>query len=201
MFNWYEYADYAIIKTVKKDASVYIQGEHINGFYYVHEGNIAISVLREDGYERIIDLVYPGSLIGEQMINGSASFTNATALVDSTLYFFSAEHFALLSKVHSKASHQFGTSLISKVRLMANINTILNAPVDVQLAHFLLHLAEKERTNHISINQTSLSKYIGKSRVSIWKVLKEWRENDVIEMERQRIVLKDLDRLHDLSTF
>ena len=201
MFNWYQYVDYAVIKTVKKDTNLYRQGRRINGFYYLHEGNIAISVLREDGYERIIDLVYPGSLIGEQMFSGSASFTNATASVDSTLYFFSTEQFALLTKNHLDASHQFGLSLISKVRLMANINTILNAPVDVQLAHFLLHLAGKEQTNRIAINQTSLSKYIGKSRVSIWKVLKEWRQDELIEMERQRIVLKDLDRLHNLSPF
>lgn len=139
---WYQYVDYVITKTVNKDTSIYRQGDHVNGFYYLHEGNIAISVLREDGYERIIDLVYPGSLIGEQMLNNSASFTNATTLVASTLYFFSTEQFALLTRDHLEASHQFGLSPISKVRLMANINMILNASVDVQLAHFLLHLAK-----------------------------------------------------------
>jgi|SRR5699024_4717155 len=201
MFNWYQYIDYAMIKTVKKNTSLYRQGERIDGFYYVHQGTISISVLREDGYERIIDLVYPGSLIGEQMINGSASFTNANALIASTLYYFSTEQFELLSKNDQEASHQFGLSLISKVRLMANINTILNAPVEVQLAHFLLHLAKKKQTKNISINQTSLSKYIGKSRVSIWKVLKEWRQDGLIEMERQQIILNDLDKISDIGSF
>jgi len=198
LFNWNQYTAYAVVKTIKKDTSLFRQGERVNGFYYLQQGTIAISVIREDGYERIIDLIYSGSLLGERIINDSMSFTNATALVDSILYFFSREQFELLIKDHPKASHQFSVSLINKVRLMANINTILNAPIDVQLAQFLLNLAEREQNNCISINQTSLSKYIGKSRVSIWKVLKDWRLNEVIEMKRQTIVLKDLDTLQEL---
>lgn len=201
MFDWHQYREYAVIKTCKKNASLFRQGERVNGFYYLHQGKLAISVLREDGHERMIDFVYPGSLSGEQMINSSASFTNATVLADATLYFFSREQFALLSKDHPRASHKFGLSLISKVRLLANIHTILTASVDVQLAHFLVNVSEKENTKRIAINQTLLAKYIGKSRVSIWKVLKEWRQAGVIEIDRQTILLKKPDRLKALIQF
>src|SRR5699024_11119866 len=140
-----------------------------------------ISVLREDGFERIIDIVYPDSLIGEQMIYSEASFTNAKAQVDSTLYYFSKSQFELLCKAHPKVAIEFGKSLIKKIRLQANSNSILNAPIAVQLAYFLISLTEKKNSNIINISQTTLANYIGKSRVAVWKVLKEWKDEDVLE--------------------
>ena len=98
------------------------------------------------------------------MIYSKASFTTAKLQVDSTLYYFSEEQFELMCKEHPKVSHEFGNSLIQKIRLLANTNSILNAPIDVQLAFFLLNLHVKKGSNIININQTSLSNYIGKSK-------------------------------------
>src|SRR5699024_8062914 len=127
----------------------------------------------------------------------TASFTTAKLLTDSTLYYVSKDQFELLSKDHPEASYQFGLSLISKVRLLANINTILNAPVEVQLAHFLLNLYEKKGNETIELTQTSVSKYIGKSRVSVWKVLKEWKNDELIEINNQTFVLKNINQLNE----
>src|SRR5699024_3912208 len=177
LFDWSRYLGYAEEKKLKKNTVLFRQGDIVNGFYFLKEGKVKISVLREDGYERIIDFVFPGSLIGEQMINGNASFTSATLLTDSILYFFSKNQFELLGKENPDTIQEFGYSLIHKIRLLATINTILNAPIDVQLAHFLLNLYEKNADDTIELTQTSISNYIGKSRVSVWKVLKEWKND------------------------
>lgn len=174
---------------------LYRQGDEIGGFYYLKAGKIIISILRKDGYERIIDFVYPESLLGEQMVNDEPAFTTAKAQVDSTLYFFSEYKFKELCEAHPEAASEFGISLIRKIRLFANINLVLNAPIDVQLAFFLLNLAEKKASNTIEVNQTSLANYIGKSRVAVWKVLKEWKEEDIIEINKRSIIIKNIERL------
>lgn len=197
MFDWTQYLRYAEVKCLEKDIILFRQGETLNGFYYLLEGKVMISVLREDGYERIIDFVFPGSLIGEQLINGGTSFTTAMLMTDSKLYYFSKPQFELLIQNHPEASRHFGYSLIKKLRMLANINTILNATVDVQLAHFLLKLYEKKGDNEIDVTQTSLAKFLGKSRVAIWKVLKEWRNEGVIEIANQKFILKDIEVLRE----
>jgi len=199
LFDWSQYTNYAKIQRLKKNSILFRQGDKLNGFYYLQEGEIMISVLREDGYERIIDFVFPGSLIGEQMVNNVASFTTATLLMDSTVYYFTKKQFERLTNEHLEASQQFGYSLIKKIRMHATINSILNAPIDVQLAHFLFNLAERTGDNVVDITQTSIAKYLGKSRVALWKVLKEWRSEGIIKISNQTIEIKDLGKLKEKS--
>jgi|SRR5690625_2672079 len=195
MFDWSHYLIYAEIQKLKKETVLFRQGDKSNGFYFLQDGIIMISVLREDGYERIIDFVFPGSLSGEQMINNTASFTTATLMVDSTLYYFSKKQFTIMVKKYPEIAQQLSNSLINKVRLLANINAILNAPVDVQLAHFLLNLHEKKGIKSIELTRNTIAKYIGKSRVAIWKVLKEWQDEGIVEIKNQIFDLKNLDKL------
>ena len=197
MIDWYLYSKYAEVKVLKKDTLLFRQGDIINGFYYLQEGKVMISVLRDDGYERIIDFVYSGSLLGEQFINRTASFTTATLLTDATLYFFSIEQFELLTVEHPETSKQFAYSLIDKIRMLAQINTIINAPIDVQLAHYLLNLNEKTGSNTIHLTQKSISQYIGKSRVAIWSVLKQWKSEGIIEITNQTFILKEIEKLKE----
>ncbi|WP_174614635.1 Crp/Fnr family transcriptional regulator [Virgibacillus ihumii] len=197
MFNWSQYSHYAEVKKLRKNIVLFRQGDVSSGFYYLLEGKIMISVLREDGYERIIDFVFPGSLTGEQMIYGTASFTTATLMMDSTLYYFSKGQFERLTGKHPETSRQFSYSLIQKIRMLATINTILNAPIEVQLSYFLMNLYEKKGDKTINVTQTSMANYIGKSRVAVWKVLKEWRSEGIIEISNQTFILKDIEKLRE----
>ena len=197
LFNWSRYTDYADIKILKKDTVLFQQGDKANGFYYLQKGNVIISILREDGYERIIDFVFPGSLIGQQMINRTSSFTTARLFSDSILYLFSKEQFEVLCREHPEVSEEFGNSIIRNIRLLANINSVLNAPIETQLAFFLINLYEKKGNEMIQVNQTTISNYIGKSRVAVWKVLKEWRNNEIIDINNQSFVIKDIEKLKE----
>lgn len=198
MYNWSKYESFANVLELKKNTILYRQGDKINGFYYVHKGKIAISLLREDGYERIIDFVFPGSLTGELILNSNAATTTATLLTDSTLYYFSKDQFELLSKKYPDTLYQVNYSLIKKIRFLTNINLILKAPVAVQLAHFFLTLYERTQNRDIELSQTTISKYIGKSRVAIWKVMKEWKKEGIIEVNNNKIRIKQLKRLREI---
>ncbi|WP_068672089.1 Crp/Fnr family transcriptional regulator [Oceanobacillus sp. Castelsardo] len=197
MFDWSDYSQYAQVKKLKKNAVLFRQGDITNGFYYLLHGKAMISLLRDDGYERIIDFVFPGFLIGEQTLDGNASFTTAALVTDSTLYFFSKDHFERMTYEHPEVSEQFVHSIIKKMRMLVDINMILNSPVDVQLAHFLLNLREKKGDNTIHLTQKSVANYIGKSRVSIWSVLKEWKKEGIIEITNQTFILKNAEKMRE----
>lgn len=191
MFNWSLYTNYGVKRTYKKNEILFRQGSNIDGFYYLQDGKVAVTILREDGFERMIDIVFPGSLIGEQMIYGTPSFTTTTMMENSTLYYFPKDKFNELSEIHPQASVDFSYSLLRKIRFLANINVVLNAPAEVQVAHFLIVLRNKKRDDVINLTQTEISNYIGKSRVTIWKILKKWQENGLVALSNKGIIIKN----------
>ncbi|WP_078592627.1 Crp/Fnr family transcriptional regulator [Evansella clarkii] len=200
MFDWSPYLDHAEKRSLKKGKVLFRQGDVLNGFYFLNEGKVMISVLREDGYDRIIDLVFPDTLLGEQLIDGNTSFTTATLLMDSTLYYFSKERFESLTEQYPEVSREFSCSLIKKLRMLAKINSMKNAPIDIQLAHFLLNLREKKRQNALEVEQKLISNYIGKSRVAVWKVLKDWRLRNIVVTSGKTFIIKDIEALREIES-
>src|SRR5699024_4400925 len=166
-------------------------GANLNGFYYLQSGKVAVTMIREDGFERMIDIVYPRSLIGEQMIYGTPSFTTTQMMENSTLYFFSKETFQKLCEKDSQVMVHFSYSFLEKIRLLAQINAVINASAEVQIAHFLYVLRKKQHANDIKLTQTQLANYIGKSRVTIWKVFKKWKQDGIVLLNDEKITIKN----------
>ncbi|MFD1707866.1 Crp/Fnr family transcriptional regulator [Siminovitchia sediminis] len=193
-FDWMDYVHFGQVRSLPADSILFRQGEKGSGFYYLADGEVKISILREDGYEKIIDYVSPGRLIGEQGLN-QVYFATAETTIDSTLYYFSEQNFRDLCAVEPEAAQEFGYSLIAKIRMMARAKFVLNAPADIQLAYYLHLLYEKTGSPILAIDQNSISNYIGKSRVTVWKIFKEWKNDHLIDISDGMIHLKDVDKL------
>nr|WP_275899691.1 Crp/Fnr family transcriptional regulator [Bacillus piscicola] len=197
MFDWERIIDYGKRLSVPKKTTLYHQGETGRGFYYLYEGEIKITTLREDGYERIIDYVAAGGLLGEQGISGSSYVTTAQAAVDSTLYYYTDESFHQICMDYPDAAQALSYSLISKIRLLVERKSIQEAPIEALLAHHLLSLHEKRGSCTLHLNQSAISNYVGKSRVAVWRVLKTWKKEQIVSVHDRVIRLKDLPRLKE----
>jgi CRP/FNR family cyclic AMP-dependent transcriptional regulator len=57
------------------------------------------------------------------------------------------------------------------------------------MAYYLLKLYHEN--GNASINQTSFAKYLGKSRITVNKVIQKWKEQNLIELKKRKIELKD----------
>ncbi|MFC5589768.1 Crp/Fnr family transcriptional regulator [Sporosarcina soli] len=182
----------------KKKTFLYHQGEIGNGFYYLKKGIVKISLLSKEGSERDIDYVTPGNLLGEQGFNNGPYFTTATITVPSTLYFFSKLEFDRLCGEIPEAANIFMDSLINKIRLLADATTILNAPAEYRLAHFLYKLYKQENEPSLSINQVALARFIGTSRITVYKILNEWKDEGLIEHHKGNLHLLDVNKLKSI---
>ncbi|SFE89537.1 Crp/Fnr family transcriptional regulator [Alteribacillus iranensis] len=196
-FTWRNVKHYGQRLTIPKKEIIYHQGEEGKGFYFLEEGEVKISIIRDDGYERIIDYVTPEQLIGEQGISNDSYVTTAETITDSVLYYFTKNKFHQLCKEVPEAAEAFSISFITKIRLLVDAQSLLDAPVDVQLAHYLLLLCQKHNSFWIEINKTAMSRYLGKSRVTIWKILKQWEKKDIIRLQDHFVHLKDVAALRD----
>lgn len=181
--------------TLNKNTVLFRQGEIGKGFYYLADGEVKISLLSNQGNERDIDYVMPGELIGEQGFNNAPYFTTSVTTTSSVLYFFSKEDFNQLCLDIPQAASIFMDSLILKVRLLAEVTTILNAPAEYRLAHFLYRLSVRKGKLKICISQVSLARSIGTSRITVYKIMNQWKEDGIIEQNNGYIHLLDINKL------
>ncbi len=197
-YQWNPYLIYGQKRDLKKNHILYRQGERGNGFYYVAEGNVNIKIISDQGIERIVDYTPEGFLIGEQGILEKPYMTTAITETKSILYYFSNETFQEICKKHRDAGTLFMNSLIQKIRLLAETVSLLNSPVELQMAHFLHKLYHKYGSSHLPISQTSLAQYIGTSRISIYKILQQWLERELIDVRNRSIYLLDIKQIESI---
>ncbi|KEF36986.1 cAMP-binding protein [Schinkia azotoformans MEV2011] len=185
-------------KVFKKNKVLFHQGETGKGFYYLTEGEVKISVISNEGHERTIDYVRQGELLGEQGFMNNSYATTAKTTTSSTLYFFSNQTFNSLCSEIPEASIMFTNSLILKVRLLAESIVIINAPAEYRLAHFLYKLYRKTGGHNLKMSQIALGHYIGTSRITIYKILKQLEEKGIIELKNGDIQLLNIQKLESM---
>lgn len=185
-------------KIFKKNKVLFHQGETGKGFYYLTEGEVKISVISNEGHERTIDYVRQGELLGEQGFMNNPYATTAKTTTSSTLYFFSNQTFNSLCSEIPEASVMFTNSLIMKVRLLAESIVIINAPAEYRLAHFLYKLYRKTGEYNLKMSQIALGHFIGTSRITIYKILKQLEEKGIIELKNGDIQLLKVQELESM---
>ena len=184
-------------KEFDKDTVLYRQGEIGQGFYYLSKGEVKINLLSPQGDERDIDYVMPGQLLGEQGFHNAPYFTTAVTTAPCKLHFFSEKDFNQLCLDIPEAASIFMDSLISKVRLLAEATAILNAPAEYRLAHFLYKQYIWKNETKIKISQISLARFIGTSRVTVHKIMSQWKLEGMIDLNKGYIYILDINKLEN----
>ncbi|HHW37301.1 MAG TPA: Crp/Fnr family transcriptional regulator [Bacillales bacterium] len=197
-WNSYVLKGYGEKKVFNKNKVLFHQGETGKGFYYLTEGEVKISVISNEGHERTIDYVRQGELLGEQGFMNAPYATTAKTTTTSTLYFFSDQTFNSLCSEIPEASIVFTNSLIMKVRLLAESIVIINAPAEYRLAHFLYKLYRKTGEHNLKISQIALGHFIGTSRITIYKILKQLEQKGLIELKNRDIQLLNIEELESM---
>ncbi|MCM3091559.1 MULTISPECIES: Crp/Fnr family transcriptional regulator [unclassified Cytobacillus] len=194
--KWEPYLHYGQLFDAEKNKVIYRQGEKGKGFYYLRKGEIKITLLSDNGDERIINMVPSGMLFGEHGIQGEQYLTSATTVLPSEIYFFSDDAYAAVCKDYSSAAEIYTDSLIYKFRTLADIISLMDSPVEHQMAYYLIKLAEEN--GKVSMNQTAFSKYIGVSRITVSKVIQKWKKANYITLINRKILIKDMNKLKSM---
>lgn len=171
---------------IPKNVVIYHQGESGKGFYYLESGAVKVSILSDKGDERIVNYVPEGMLLGEHGIKKQGSYlTTAITTASSTLYFFSQENFSTICANNPDAINIFVHSLIYKFRTLADVVSLLDCEVEQQIAYYLLKLLHDN--GGVFVNQTSLSQYVGASRITVNKILQKWKQAGWIQIAGREI--------------
>lgn len=191
-------------QSFSKGEIIFRQGSFPSGIFFIRNGKVKKYKVNSEGGEQIIYVANTGELFGYHALLADERYPDsAAALEESLIAFIPKEDFlhALnTSKILSQRllkllSHEF-TVFANSVTLFAQRNA------RERLATQLVVMREKYKENYqpgmaveINLSRADLASMVGTARENVVRILKEFKEDGVIEARGRKIVVKDVHKL------
>jgi CRP-like cAMP-binding protein len=179
------------VRNFERKEAIYSQGEPGNTVMYIKKGGVRLSATTHSGKESVIDILGPGSFIGEKCLNG-VLVRRTTAIATSPCTVFVIRKNEMRRVLQTK--HPFSNIFISFL-LARNLQTeedLIDSHCnssEKQLARVLLRLAEQENHDktHLfaQISQGTLARMIGTTRSRVNFFMKGFRKRGLISYTKK----------------
>jgi CRP/FNR family transcriptional regulator, nitrogen oxide reductase regulator len=191
-----------------KGTAVFDQGGEADRFFLLLHGHIRVEKTTQQGQQAVFRYVSAGELFGvAQAMNLTHYPATAVAAVDSiALAWPSSSWSRLIAKYPSLASGALKTIGSRLQDTQERIMEISSEQVEQRVAHALLRLAKQAGRKvaggieiDFPISRRDVAEMTGTTLHTVSRVLSAWEIDGLVEGSRQRIVLRDPDRLHALA--
>ena len=199
-----------IIHTYKKGQNIFVEGTIPNGIFYVKKGKIKKYKADRDGREQIIYVCNEGELFGYQALLCDEPYSDSTAAIEnSSVAFIPKNEFLkaldrstiLSNRLLKNLSHEFGV-------LINSIASFAHKSVRERLALSLLILKDKFRVKdsgnkpvEIILSREDLSNVVGTAVETLVRLLRDFKDEGLIETEGRKIRIIDVKQLVKVANF
>jgi DNA-binding response OmpR family regulator len=178
------------IKHYKKKAEIFTEGDVPNHVFFVQSGDVKTYKSHPDGKELITNLYKSGDFFGfEPILENKEYEESAMALQDAEIAIVSKADFLTLIYSHRDVSAGFISLLCSKVAEKERqlLHLAYNS-VRQRTAEALLKTSElKGQKENLTVSREDLSKMVGTAAESVIRVLSEFKDEGLIEIEGGKI--------------
>lgn len=178
------------VKTYKKKAEVFAEGDSPLYIYLVKSGSIKLFKSHPDGKELIINICKANDYFGFEPVLENANYSeSAVAMEDSELVAVPRQDFLMLIHGSPEVSKVFISLLCQKVKdnesklLHLAYNSVRQRTAEALLKIYQLKEAEKK----ISISRDDLAKMVGTAPESVIRVLSEFKDEGLIDIESGKV--------------
>jgi len=178
------------VKTYKKKAEVYSEGDMPLNVYFVKSGNVKTFKSHPDGKELIMNLHKSNDFFGfEPILENENYHESAVAMQDSELIAIPRHDFLMMIQGHPDVSKSFISLLCKKVAereaQLINLayNSVRQRTADALLKSDML----KDSKSVIAISRDDLAKMVGTASESVIRVLSDFKDEGLIEIESGKI--------------
>ncbi len=186
------------VKVVKKKTEIYSEGDVPVQVFFIKSGNIKTFKSHPDGKELIMNLYTTNDFFGFEPILDNTSYTeSAVALQETELISIPRHDFLMMIQSHPDVSRSFIHLLCKKVaeREAQLLNLAYNS-VRQRTAEALLKTDSlKDSQSAISISRDDLAKMVGTASESVIRVLSDFKDEGLIEIESGKIWIKEPNKL------
>lgn len=201
--------------TVNMTSDVYRKGQIIfreaaypTGIFFIQEGKVKKFKVDKDGREQIIYVANAGELIGYHALLAEERYPDAAAtLEDSKIAFIPKEDFLPVLKNSKVLSQRLLKSLSHEFSVFVNSLTLFGQrSVRERFATQLVLMREKYKENftpgmevEINMSREDLASLVGTARENIIRMLRDFKEEAILETRGRKIVIKDIKKLLAIS--
>ena len=187
----------------KRGITLYHEGNRIKGFYFILKGIVKVYKTGIDGKEQIIRFAKPGDIIGfRSILSGELACTTAQVIEDSVTCYLPGDILINLVKNNGNFSIEL-MQLTCKELGEANsyITDIAQKTVRERLAEILVHLRDEfgldnENNLGILLTREELANIVGTATESVIRLLSEFKQDNLIELNGRKIKIIDTARLY-----
>ena len=191
-----------------RNSEVFSQGEAVHSFFLLLNGHVRASKTTPAGEQVVMRYVAPGEIFGVAPAMGLKNYpATATAVDDSVVLIWpSAAWPRLVARFPTLAANTLqavGSRLQESFTRVVEMST---EQVEQRVAHTLVRLARQsgrtvERGVEIDfpISRQDIAQMTGTTLHTVSRILSGWEQAGLIESGRQRIVLREPEKIHALA--
>lgn len=181
----------------KKNQPLFIEGTFPRGVFCIHSGKVKIFTIGESGKEQIIHIAKEGEVVGfRTMFSDEPYKLSATAIEECNICLIKREDFLeylqkkpeLMQSVLKNLSMELGQRAVF-------IKNMAQKTVRERLAAVLLILDEVYTDEMINLSREDLANYVGTATETVIRLLKEFKDDELIEVHVRKIEILNRNKL------
>jgi CRP-like cAMP-binding protein len=195
-----------VCNSFKRGSIIYHEGSRTNGFYCINSGVLKVFKTGIDGREQIIAFAKRGDVIGyRSILNNELACSSAKVIDEAVLCFIPGETLISLVKTNGNFSMAMMQQTCKELgEANSFITDIAQKTVRERLAEVLLHLKDifdldQDSVLQISLTREELANIVGTATESVIRLLSEFKQDKLIDLNGRKIKLLDIKRLEKIS--
>lgn len=189
----------AIERAYRAGEVIFWQGDPAYGLYVIGEGCVKISRHSTDGREHILHLLQRGETFNDvAALDGGENPATATAHTDTVIWAIPRSDLMRTTERHPDLAWALLEDMARRARtLVTMVEDLAMRSVKGRLARLLLEQATKNDSEALPrlLTQEEMANQLGTVREVVGRALRSLANSGVIEFDRHRIVILDVDKL------
>lgn len=191
-------------RTYRQGEIIYLQGETSQEFFFIHKGKVKVSIVKEDGFEKIISIQENNTFFGEYAaFDRQPHFATAVALEASEIGRIPIKKTESVMEANPKISLLIINRIVRKFRSLGfQVEGLAFLDAQRRIAHLLVSLAaevgeqdEKGIIIQKGITHEDLANLTGLSRVRVTTILNNFERAKIIKKKRGVLTIIDSVKL------
>jgi CRP/FNR family transcriptional regulator, cyclic AMP receptor protein len=195
-------------RTFAKDVVIFNEGSPGGSVFIIESGRVRIYLTSSAGHEISLNVYGPGQIFGEiSLLDGRPRSASAMALEQDSAFSLEREDFQAYMDAHPVVARNVIMTLTNRLRHTTTYaESLVFLDVPGRLAAKLLELASRLSDSEgnsveLTMTQSDLATWVAASRESVNKALSDLREQGLIELTGQHILIRNRRGLQEKILF
>lgn len=196
-------------KEVRAGQDIIRLGEPCETIYNLVAGWAFLYSLLQDGRRQILQFALPGAVLGFDLVDGGHATYGVQAVTDGVVCMLPHKALGPLSKDHPEIGLRLAW-LVSRDRNLSyeHLTSLGRRSARERVAHLLLELFIRSHAQwpghrieemHLPLTQEHIGDATGLTGVHVNRVLRDLRNDRIVEFHYRRLIILDPDRLVDVA--